>query len=37
MTRLAAVSDWGDSGSLYQRAGIPEPGHPGYPNKETGP
>ena len=35
--RLAAVPDWGDSGSLCQRAGIPESGDPGYPAEETVP
>jgi hypothetical protein len=34
---LAAIPDWGDSGSLHHRERIPEPGDPGYPAEETGP
>ena len=34
MSRLAAVPDWGDSGSLYQWITIPEPGNDGYPMAE---
>jgi hypothetical protein len=35
--RLAAIPDWGNSGSLHQRAWIPEPGDPRYPVEETAP
>jgi hypothetical protein len=31
MSRLVAVPDWGDSGSLYQWIEIPELGDDGYP------
>ncbi len=31
MSRLAAVPDFGDSGSLYQYVEVAEPGEPGYP------
>jgi hypothetical protein len=34
MSRLVAVPDWGDSGSLYQWIKIPEPGDDGYPMAE---
>jgi hypothetical protein len=31
MSRLVAVPDFGDSGSLYQHVEVAEPGEPGYP------
>ena len=31
MSRTVAVPDFGDSGSLYQRVEVAEPGDPGYP------
>jgi hypothetical protein len=31
MSRLAAVPDFGDSGSLYQYVEVAKPGEPGYP------
>ena len=31
MSRLVAVPDFGDSGSLYQYVEVAEPGEPGYP------
>ncbi len=34
MSRLAAVPDWGDSGSLYQWISVPEPGDDSYPMAE---
>ncbi len=34
MSRLVAVPDWSDSGSLYQWITVPEPGDDGYPMAE---
>jgi hypothetical protein len=34
MSRLVAVPDWDDSGSLYQWITVPEPGDDGYPMAE---
>ena len=34
MSRSVTVPDFGDSGSLYQRAEVAEPGEPGYPTPE---
>jgi hypothetical protein len=31
VSRLVAVPDFGDSGSLYQYVEVAEPGEPGYP------
>jgi hypothetical protein len=34
VSRSVTVPDFGDSGSLYQRVEIAEPGEPGYPTPE---
>jgi hypothetical protein len=33
MSRIVAVPDFGDSGSLYQQVTVAEPGDPGYPTR----